>query len=114
MLDDITFEIGPPVGAFERSYHIPHTLTAEQKLGLIEWLAKSLLKNFILLEKHSTTLAGGYSDNFWAWEAGRFNQVHPHAVTTEYELRLHQADVTVFEMVWHKNIVKVDKDWFDQ
>lgn len=114
MLDNITFEIGSPVGAFERSYHIRHTLTTEQKHCLIEWLAKSLLENFILLEKHSTTLAGGYSDNFSAWEAGRFNREDPHAVTTEYELRLHQADVTVFEMVWHKNIAKVDKDWLDQ
>jgi hypothetical protein len=114
MLDNITFEIGPPVGAFERSYHIPHTLTAEQKLGLIEWLAKSLLKNFILLEKHSTTLAGGYSDNFSAWEAGRFNREEPLTRTIEYELRLHQEDLAMFEMVWHKNIAKVDKDWFDQ
>jgi len=114
MLDDITFQIGPPVGAFERSYYIRHTLTTEQKQYLIEWLAKSLLENFILLENRTTTLAGGYSNNFSAWEAGRFNREDPLARTIEYELRLHQEDLAMFEMVWHKNIAKVDKDWFDQ
>ena len=112
MLDNIQFEIGPPYGAFERSYFIKQQLTQEQTQLLIKWLATNLEQNFILLQNNHTTLAGGHADNFRAWKAGSFDHPDGYSTTTSFELRIHQHDNVIFEMIWHKNIVLIDNSWY--
>ena len=106
MLDNIEFLPQGPVGAFEKTYLIQQMLSSEQQQSLIEWLATNLSDNFIFLETTRRTLAGGYSDNYRAWQHGRFKK--PEQRYPEYEVRICKADIAVFEMVWYKNIRKID------
>ena len=102
MLDNVVFTQSLPKGLWDRIYLVRGELSYEQQQKLIEWLSSSCEKNFIFLEKKICTLAGGYSDNHSAWMHGRFKE--PEGQSTEYEIRLHQQDCTIFELTWHKNI----------
>lgn len=109
MWEDVQFEIAEPVGAFDRTYLIRQSLSYAQQQKLIEWLVLNLSENFIFLKTQSITLAGGYYNNFLAWQKGKFKKAPKSNASWEFELRLCEQDVPIFEMVWQKNILQVDK-----
>ena len=109
MWEDVQFEIAESVGAFDRTYRIHQPLSYDQQQQLIEWLVSNLSENFIFLETKQTTLAGGYSNNWLAWQRGVFKKPDPNNISCMFELRLSAPDVPIFEMVWQKNILPVDK-----
>jgi len=106
MLDEIVFFREGPFGAFEQTYSVEAALSNQQQQALVEWLVNSLSENFIFVEKVTKTIAGGYTNNYKAWQQGRFKKSRHRS--PEYEIRIHKEDIPIFEMVWYKNIHQID------
>jgi hypothetical protein len=64
--------------------------------------SKNFKHNFIILEKVSARIAGGYLDNHEGWVKGEKGTVHrsDYAWQAKYELRCMGTDATYFMMRW--------------
>lgn len=76
---------------------------------IIDWLAKNCTDNFIVTEKTTKIVAGGYDDNVAAHSSGRFNiknrkGAHGFAATKDYHVRLSKSDDFHFRMAWINEI----------
>lgn len=72
---------------------------------MVDWLATNCTDNFIVTEKTTKIVAGGYDDNVTAHSRGRFNiknrkGAHGLAATKDYHVRLSKSDDFLFRMAW--------------
>jgi hypothetical protein len=89
---------------FFREYVIPDPPTDIMQ-DVVDWLAKNCTDNFIVTEKTTRIVAGGYDDNAKAHLRGRFNiknrkGAHGLAPTKDYHVRLSKSDDFLFSMAW--------------
>ena len=71
---------------------------------MIEWLSNNCAENFIVTETECCIVAGGWSDNKYAFKQGQFKitrkKKKENALPTTYEIRLDKSDIMHFRLRW--------------
>ena len=68
---------------------------------ICSWISNNFKENFVVIEKTSNRIAGGWADNKKGWRLQK-NKVdrREHSITAVYELRCHGPDATLFMLKW--------------
>jgi hypothetical protein len=90
------------IGSFDKLYYFHEYWKIEQEQILCEWLSLNCTLNFIFVKYQSGIIAGGNVDNAAFWIAKKRRS---RLYVTDYFLKLYEADVTMFELVWLTNFL---------
>jgi hypothetical protein len=94
------------IGAFDKLYHFHDLWTPHQEYALAEWLSLNCTANFIFVKLQIGVLAGGTENNSSYWSAIKTKKWNSTPLTLDdYFLKLYEADVIMFEMVWLTNFL---------
>ena len=98
IVDFESFKKHRDLGMFDKLYVIEQNLTDDEEEQLGEWLSMNCSKNFIMTKQTSKIYAGGYHDNIAGWASRHI--VGYNEEQRDYQVKLYQEDVVLFEMVW--------------
>ena len=70
---------------------------------ICSWISLNFKENFVVLEKTSHRVAGGWADNAKGWRIQKSKvDRREHSITAVYELRCMGPDATLFMLKWNK------------
>lgn len=87
------------IGMFDIQYEFDY-FTDEDETVMDAWLCHNCTKNFIFFKNMSQQIAGGHNDPKADWEYRQSADGEPHDILATHYIRLHTADIMLFEMVW--------------
>lgn len=106
LINGTTIEIKKVKGNIGLFNHAFTFVDSEKEIinEIIEWLSNNCNDNFIVTEHISRIVAGGCSDNKFAYKNGDFSLSKKNSaydnLPTAYELRLSKDDIMHFRLRW--------------